>query len=317
MVGNDQKPSKPGHESSGAKANQDDVPPDTQGGSQQPGGSVEGGGVAEGTLVELADKDRKEDKEGGSSDFVNYVAQRVGGKANVFQTVWAAMMQEAPAYLLDEKKPIKLGFGELYALPYRANWREIMQARFPRLAASLSKTPSALREPFLINIGWDAELFNSDLVEMKDGDKQHGWCVIFAPNEQWFKIVRAYEKNQRTSLGARKYATRFTKLIRRFTKRILKYFLNHVTQTTIPAAAVRHGTGAGGDYLVPYIPKGKVRPTAPEVGATYVVSGVQGKRTEEREEGALYGSFKEVPPMPLIPSSPKDLWEREQRDSKQ
>ena len=55
MVGDDQKPSKPGHESSGAKADQDDVPPDTQGGSPQPGGSVEGGGVVEGTLVELAD----------------------------------------------------------------------------------------------------------------------------------------------------------------------------------------------------------------------------------------------------------------------
>jgi len=317
MVGDDQKPSKPGYESGGPAAGEDDVPPDTQGGSPQSGGSVEGGGVAEGTLVELADEGGQEDEKSRSSDFVNYVAQRVGGKANVFQTVWAAMIQEAPAYLLDENKPIKLGFGELYAFPYRANWREIMQARFPRLASALKRTPKGLVDPFLINIGWDAELFNSDLVEMKDGDKHHGWCVIFAPNEQWFKIVRAYEKDQRATLGAKKYAVRFTRLVRKFTKRILRYFLNYVTQTTIPAAAVRHSTGTGGDYLVPHVPKGKVRPTAPEVGATYVVGDIPGKRTEEREKGALYGSFKEVPPLPLIPSSPKDLWEREQRGDKQ
>jgi len=317
MVGDDKKPSSPGHESGRATAGEDDVSLDTEGCSQESGGGVEGSSVGEGTLVELADEDGKEGKKNNSSDFVNYVAQRVGGKANVFQTVWAAMMQEAPAYLLDENKPIKLGFGELYALPYRANWREIMQAKFPRLASALKKTPNELVEPFLINTGWDAELFNSDLVEMKDGDKHHGWCVIFAPNEQWFKIVRAYEKDQRATLGAKKYAVRFTQLVRKFTKRILRYFLNYVTQTTIPAAAVRHGTGAGGDYLVPHVPKGKVRPTAPEVGATYVVGDIPGKRTEEREKGALYGSFKEVPPMPLIPSSPKDLWEREQRSDKQ
>ena len=310
MVGNDQKSSSPGHEPGGPKVGEDDVSTDTESSPQQSRGGAKGGGMAKGTLTELADKDRKKNKEGNSSDFVNYVAQRVGGKANVFQTVWAAMMQEAPAYLLDENKPINLGFGELYALPYRVNWREIMQAKFPRLAAALKKTPNELVEPFLINTGWDAELFNSDLVEMRDGDKHHGWCIIFAPNEQWFKIVKAYEKDQRAALGAKKYTVRFTQLIRKFTKRILRYFLNYVTQTTIPAAAVRHGTGTGGDYLVPHVPKGKVRPTAPEVGATYVVGDIPGKGTEEREEGALYGSFKEVPPMPLIPSSPKDLWER-------
>ena len=317
MVGNDKESRDARDAPSRAEVGEDVLPPDT-GGSTQDGGKCQpGGGMVEGTSCELAIKDRQEDEKARSSDFVKYVAQRVGGKASVFQTMWAAMIQEAPAYLLDEKKPIKLGFGELYALPYRANWREILYAKFPRLLASLRKTPAALKEPFLINIGWDSELFNSDLAEMRDGDKHHGWCVMFAPNEQWFKIVRAYEKDQRASLGAKKYTQRFTTLIRKFTNRILKYFLNHATQTSISAAAVRHGSGTSGDYLVPHTPKGRVRPTAPEIGPTFIVSGDPGKKAEEREEGALYGSFKEVPPMPLIPSSPKDLWERDKRDSEQ
>jgi hypothetical protein len=307
MVGNDKKSGVPGDEPSGAETGQDAVAPDSKSCSPESGGGVEGGGVVEGALVEMGEQEGEKEK---TTDFVNYVCQRVGGKANVFQTVWAAMIQEAPAYLLDENKPIKLGFGELYAFPYRANWREIMQAKFPRMANALKRTPSPLVEPFLINIGWDAELFNSDLVEMKDGDKHHGWCIAFAPNEQWFKIVRAYEKEQRAALGAKGYARRFTGLVRRFTKRILRYFLNYVTQTSISAAAVRHSTNAGGDYLVPHIPKGKVRPTAPKVGPTHVVGCIEGEEAEERKAGALYGSFKEVPPLSIIPSSPKDLWER-------
>ena len=272
-------------------------------------GSGKGSGMAERSPTELEKETGEEGKEK-TTDFVNYVVQRVGGKASVFQAVWAAMIQEAPAYLLDAQKPIKMGFGELYALPYRANWREIMLAKFPRLASALKKTPNPLLEPFLINVGWDSELFNSDLIEMKDGDKHHGWCIAFAPNDQWLKLVRAYEKDQRKSLGAYKYATRFTKLVRKYSKRILKYFLNHVTQASIPAAAVLHGSNAGGDYLVPHIPKGKVRPTAPKVSQTRVVCDLEQPEAEEREEGALYGSFKEVPPMPLVPSSPKDLWKR-------
>ncbi len=317
MVGDDKESGDTGDAPSRPEVNKDDLSKGAGSGAPAAGESREGGRLVEGTPCELANQGGQEGEKSRSSDFVKYVARRVGGKASVFQTVWAAMVQEAPAYLLDEQKPINMGFGEIYALPYRANWREIMYAKFPRLAAALKKTPSALREPFLINTGWDSELFNSDLVEMRDGDKHHGWCVMFAPNEQWFKIVRAYEKDQRASLGAKKYAVRFTRLVRKFTKRILKYFLNHVTQTHISAAAVRHGTGAGGDYLVPYVPKGRVRPTAPEVGATYVVGDVPGKKAEERESGALYGSFKEVPPMPLIPSRPKDLWESDERDSKQ
>lgn len=317
MVGNDKESRDTGYAPGGSEAGENGLPPDTGGSPQDGGKGQQGSGLAKGTPCELADKGGQKDEKSRSSDFVNYVARRVGGKSSVFQTMWAAMLQEAPSYLLDEKKPINLGFGELYALPYRANWREIMHAKFPRLIQSLRKTPSALKQPFLINIGWDSELFNSDLVEMKDGDKHHGWCVMFAPNEQWFKIVRAYEKDQRASLGARKYTQRFTRLVRRFTNRVLKYFLNHATQTSISAAAVRHGSGTSGDYLVPHTPKGRVRPTAPEIGPTFIVSGDPGKEAEEREEGALYGSFKEVPPMPLIPSSPKDLWERDKRDSEQ
>ncbi len=315
MVGNDKESSNEGTDSSRAKINKNAVSDCLEGGSSDKRGGREGSGVAKGSLSKLEKETRKESKEK-TTDFVNFVVQRVGGKASVFQAVWAAMIQEAPAYLLDAHKPIKLGFGELYAVPYRANWREIMLAKFPRLASALKKTPNPLVEPFLINVGWDSELFNSDLIEMKDGDKHHGWCIAFAPNDQWLKLVKAYEKDQRKSLGAYKYATRFTQLVRKFSKRILKYFLNHVTQTTIPAAAVRHGSNTSGDYLVPHIPKGKVRPTAPKVGSTYVVGDTSKEEIEEREEGALYGSFKEVPPMPIIPSSLKDLWERGERDGK-
>lgn len=304
------KPCNTGGDSSGAENGTDALPKNPESSSQHKGGSRSGGELVKRSPEDMGEETRPEGKEEGTSDFVRYVARRVGGKANVFQTVWTAMIQEAPAYLLDENKSINLGFGELYALPYRSNWREIMIAKFPRLALSLKKTPRELVTPFLINTGWDSELFNSDLVEMKDKDKHHGWCVMFAPNDQWFKIVKAYEKDQRTALGATKYATRFTKLVRKLSNKILKYFLNHVTQTTIPAAAVRHSPRSGGDYLVPHVPKGRVRPTAPEVGATYVVGDIPRKKSEEREEGALYGSFKEVPPMPCVPSSPKDLWER-------
>jgi hypothetical protein len=295
---------------SGAAASEDADSCNSASSSPDRGVCPEGSGLAEGALgkegvaaLEIVKKEK-------TTDFVNFVCQRTGAKPSVFNAVWKAMLQEAPAYLLEEGKPINLGIGELYALPYRANWREIMEAKFPRLALALKKTPPELMEPFLINVGWMADLYSSDLVEMKSGDKHYGWCIAFAPNAEWFKIVRAYEKQHRAELGAKKYADRFCRQVSRFSKRILKYFLNHVTQTSIPCAAVRYGGSASGDYLVPHIPKGKVRPTAPKVTSAHIVSNHEEAEAEKREAGALYGSFKEVPPLPLIPSTPKDMWER-------
>jgi hypothetical protein len=226
------------------------------------------------------------------------------------KAVWAALVQEAPAYLLEEQRSINMGFVELTAVPYRENWKQVLHAKFPKLVPSLRKVPRQMADAYLFNVGWDAELLNSELCEFHRNGSHFGWAIEAHEKRQWELISYDYERKQRETLGAAKYAKRWIIVVRKAARRILKYFLSYVGKTTIPCAAVRAGGNKRGNYLVPHTPKGKVRPTAPQNYAIHAVNDIQEGEIKSPEGATLLGQTKEVPPVPLIPSSPKDLWQR-------
>jgi len=248
--------------------------------------------------------------------FINYVARRVGANPSVMKAVWAAIVQEAPAYLLEEQRTIDMGFVDLAAVPYRENWKQIMHAKFPNLAPSLKKVPKELAEAYLFNVGWDAEMLNSELCEFHRNGAHLGWAIEAHEKRQWAQIVNGYESKQRAHLGAAAYAKRWIRLVRRAGTRILRYFVAYVAKTTLPCAAIRNGGNARGDYLVPYIPKGKVRATAPQGFVVHCVNDPKPGEIKSPEVASLQGPFEEVPPVPLIPQSVKDVWKRGDNDKK-
>jgi len=310
MVGNEQEQGAPGAESRGAEVCEIGIRPNPEGGSPDGGGRDEGKGLGGGSPSPIRDKEGEGAEKEAASHFINYVAARVGAKPNVMKAVWAAIVQEAPAYLLEEQRSINMGFVELTAVPYRDNWMQVLHAKFPKLVPSLKKLPKEMADAYMFNVGWDAELLNSDLCEFHRNGSHFGWSIEAHEKRQWELISYDYERKQRETLGAAKYAKRWIKVVRKAARRILKYFINYVAKTSIPCAAVRDGGNQRGHYLVPHIPKGKVRPTAPQNYAIHAVNSPQEGEIKSPEEATLFGQTKEVPPVPLIPSKPKDLWQR-------
>ena len=252
----------------------------------------------------------KETEEVPAGHFINYVARRVGANPSVMKAAWAAIIQEAPGYLLEEQRTIDMGFADITAVPYRENWKQIMHAKFPKLAPSLKKVPKELAEAYLFNVGWDAEVLNSELCEFHRNGSYLGWTIEAHEKRQWTQIVNGYESKQRAHLGAAAYAKRWIKLVKRAGTRLLRYFVAYVAKTALPCAAIRNGGNARGDYLVPHIPKGRVRATAPQGFAVHCVNDTKPSEIKSPEVASLQGAFEEVPPVPLIPHSVKDVWER-------
>jgi len=310
MVGDEQDPGATGSTPSGAEVCPDAVRPGAEGGSPGGGVSDQGDGVAGGAQEEnLQAKGEVFEKEE-ASHFINYVATRVGAKPSVMKAVWAAIIQEAPAYLLEEQRTINMGFVDLTAVPYRENWKQIQHAKFPKLVPSLKKVPREMAGAYLFNVGWDAELLNSELCEFHRNGGHFGWTLETRTKRQWDVITYEYERKQKERLGASRYAKRWIKAVNRVAGRILRYFINYVAKTSIPCAAIRDGGNKRGNYLVPHVPRGKVRPTAPEHHTIYAVSDAQHGEIKSPEIALVQGEIKEVPPVPIIPSTPKDVWQR-------
>ena len=310
MVGDEQEQIVPEPKPSGAEVREDGVRPDSEGGSSDAGGGDQGEGLAGGSHQAVRNTEGEDPEKEAASHFINYVAARVGAKPSVMKAVWAAIVQEAPAYLLEEQRSINMGFVELTAIPYRDNWKQIMHAKFPKLVPSLKKVPREMADAYLFNVGWDAELLNSELCEFHRNGSHFGWAIEAHEKRQWQLISYEYERKQRESLGAARYASRWIKVVRKAARRILKYFLNYVAKTSIPCAAVRDGGNKRGNYLVPHTPKGKVRPTAPQNFVVHAVNDPQEGEIKSPEGATLSGPTKKVPPVPFISSDPKDLWKR-------
>ena len=156
----------------------------------------------------------------------------------------------------------------------------------------------------------DAELLNSELCEFHRNGGHFGWTLETRTKRQWDAITYEYERKYRERLGAGQYAKRWIKVVNRVAGRILRYFINYVAKTSIPCAAIRDGGNKRGNYLVPHVPKGKVRPTAPEHHTIYAVNDAQQGEIKSPEIAVVQGEIKEVPPVPIIPSYPKDVWQR-------
>ena len=309
-MGDEQDPGATGAEPSGPEVCPDAVRPDPEGGSLRGGVGPGGDGVAGKPPQESSQREGEGFEKEEASHFINYVASRVGAKPSVMKAVWAAIIQEAPAYLLEEQRTINMGFLELTAIPYRENWKQVQHAKFPKLVPSLKKIPKEMAEAYLFNVGWDAELLNSELCEFHRNGGHFGWSLEARTKRQWELISYEYERKQRERLGAGKYAKRWIKAVNRVAGKIFRYFVNYVAKTTIPCAAIRDGGNKRGNYLVPCGPKGKVYPTAPQNHEIHIVSDVQEGEIKSPKKASILGEIKEVPPVPIIPSSPKDLWQR-------
>ena len=315
MVGDEQELSPAGDIPSGPKVREDGVPQDSEGGSPDQSGGGTGGELAEAAPSGMGkeqseDQSSEKDETGGAADFINYVSAKVGANPAVMKAVWAAIVQEAPAYLLEEQRSINMGFVEFTAIPYRENWKQVLHAKFPKLVPSIKKVPSGMAEAYLFNVGWDAELLSSELCEFHRNGSHFGWSIESRTKKQWELIVNKYEKSQREREGAAKYAKRWIKVVTRISGKILRYFVNYVAKTSIPCAAVRDGGNKRGNYLVPHVPKGRVRPTAPQNNTIFAVSDTKEGEIKPPTSASVQGEIEKVPPVPLIPSSPKDVWRR-------
>ncbi len=308
MEGNDKEPSNALPGSGRAEVGEEGVSSDFESDPRIKRGSREGSHLVEPASGGCGEEEDEKKKEKEAVAFINWLARRTGARPAVMKAVWMAIIQEAPSYLIEENKSINLGFAQIHAFPYRKNWKEILSAKFPRLVPSLKTTPKELVDSYLYNVGWDSEIYNTDLCEFNKINSTIGWNLDISVNRQWYRVTGDYERSKRASLGSTGYGKRFLNLVRSNASKIFSFFAKYVTQTSIPCAAIRDGGGKRGQYLVSHIPKGRVRPTSPQGIPSFIVSDNREEQLKSPESGLIQGEIKEVRPVSDIPYSIKDLW---------
>lgn len=181
---------------------------------------------------------------------------------------YAAFCQTALDWLLDDRKPLNLGFCRIHALPYRHNWREILAAKFPGLGRIL-RQPSEQRDANLAAIDLDSHLCSASLTELHTSGA-FGWNLFVEPTAPWHKHAANYEQAAVLENTPPTYASRWAALAMESRSRIMDLLVAFWEAASLPNAVVDRRLPAHSRALLPSR-QGRVRPTAPPLPVTRAV----------------------------------------------
>lgn len=179
--------------------------------------------------------------------FVAHIASERGLQASLVKLVMSAICDEAPKWMLQQRKPLELGFCSLIALPFRPNWKEIVAFKFKKtrlcklLFASKSEKwdrieeagmPQALCSPH--NIG----------IKKSNGIFRISYIIEAIPSRVFEREAESLEI-QRIACGTTSHAASFEKTVEALYRNIVHALEVYLRKTSLPFARVHERGDTG------------------------------------------------------------------------
>lgn len=206
------------------------------------------------TVVEGRKEDYKE--------FLRYVANTTGHASYEQLTIlYPALCQAAMEWLLVEKKSVDFGFMLLHPTPHRANWKQMMVAMFPALGPTLLGKSRVFKESLLTSTGFVTKLLSGELLAIATG-RYVVWGVETELKRSWRKAMLRHEAAKLSALGSINYAAYTAKQIVKLRPRLINAYLSFLRQISYPSAKIQQSRPHRRGFIVPYVPKDRVRAVA-------------------------------------------------------
>lgn len=194
-----------------------------------------------------------------TENFIGYLHRRCHIDMSVCRMVISAIMREAPSWLMAKKKPVDLGFVKIYAVPYRANWKEILLARFPNAYWWMKYRSKPGFENGLDNENVRAQMAAVEMQAIHGSHHYLHWTLEVVPTEDWEKAVREHEKMKMAS-GRTEYVKSVERTIESLSSTILEIFTSYLEKVARSFPKLVAGRRPGSKKLVPYRGPTKVLP---------------------------------------------------------
>jgi hypothetical protein len=182
-----------------------------------------------------------------AESFVKFLSLRQKIPVDLIKTVLTAVEQEAPVWMVQERKSLELGFCRLIAAPFRSNWKEIvaMKARGFKLPSIFSQTNETLWK-VLEYIGLPGLLCSPDNIGLKYSRTGHrlSYIIEAIPTDQFEKVCNAVEE-ERMSCGTSHYVAFFEETVEKLYKYLAQALGSYVKKAAMPFARIHTGGSVG------------------------------------------------------------------------
>lgn len=244
-------------------------------------------------------------------DFIDWVCKRRAVDKNVLRLAIDIISREAPYWLMQKQRPIDLGFTRIFAVPYRANWKEILLTRFRDIVWVFNSNKET-RDNALRQVKFHEALCTLELMAI-DRCKHHiYWTIEAAPTKQFEREMTEIEMTKQAS-GDNVYIRLYEKLVSSLSPRILEIFANYVQKISCAFPEVKRGVNTSSQKLVPYRgPKSATPQSGGNIPCHVVVEGGPQKLSKrERDAQVLISPINGLPKMPTIPSGTNNVRQRQ------
>lgn len=265
------------------------------------------------TAFALAEAVAVEKEASYSDDFIKDVWQRTAiCELATLRLIWLTLCQEMPRWMMNQNKPINIGWARMVALPYRVNWKQIVLARFPRIWAFL-KLPDKKMISNIEMTDFPLEMISTSLTALSKAglnQKTIRWTVELEPNALWWEYQDTVELRVLEATGKHAYIKRYASLLHRMYPLALEIFRSFVKQTTLPSASILRRRGHRGRELVDNVQPGEVRPRNPEGVPVCVTTDSDSVALRDSETGCLVEvPSPNVPQMSVVDFNLRDVWD--------
>lgn len=241
------------------------------------------------------------------SAFLKYAAQSTGVVSyEQLSVLYPAICQGAMEWLLREKKSVDFGFVILHPSPHRANWKQAMVALFPSLGPAMLGKPRAVRDAILTSSGFTTKMLSGELLAVAQ-ERYVVWGIETELKRSWWKAMLRYEAAKFRKLGSTSYAAYIARSIVSLRAKLVRAYLSFLRQTSYPCARIQQSRLYRSGFIVPFVPKGKVRPvTDADIPVDLVVPRDPEKVVAPKLSDVVAANA-EVPELPDLPQGVQDL----------
>ncbi len=184
-------------------------------------------------------------KFGHERKLVSRIAEARGIPTTVVKTVLDGLNEVAAEHMIQEGKPIDLGFVKLVAVPFRANWKEIICYRLGKLRLTkhlVAGDKEKLRDGFPEML---CSPLNIALRRAPRGDtKRIDHTIEALPSKEFEKRVNAIEYSRKAP-GGMNYVRIFEKRVEQLYDQIIEILQAYLKKVDLPFARVRESGSTG------------------------------------------------------------------------
>lgn len=208
------------------------------------------------TVIQTRGKTEREKKAGADPtrrSFVEWLAKERKIPSSIINAVLDAISWDAPKWMIEHHRALDLGFVRLVAVPFRANWKEIVSFKAKAHGIklrSIFNLPSDQVEDALEEAGLPAMLTSPHNVGLR-----HGWrggadlaridYTIEAISTDLFESVASRIEGERASRGTAAYVAEFEDAVEAVYKTAVQALRAYLKKVSAPCADVLSSSDPG------------------------------------------------------------------------